>query len=59
MRVYVFVDASLREARTTYSIVAVREDKLPELGRRLRWIKHRRKLGRRERRGYDSASRGD
>ena len=53
--VYVFVDASLHGERAAYSVVVVRAERLRELGRRLRWVKHRRKLGRREKRGYDPA----
>jgi len=52
---YVFVDVSIHKDNTVYAIVVIREDKLSELGRKLKWVKHRRKLGKRERRGYDSA----
>jgi len=54
LRVYVFVDVS-RDGGTVYSAIVVQAEKLGVLGSRLSWVKHRRKMGRRRRRGYDPA----
>lgn len=54
LKVYVFVDVS-RNGETTFSIIIIQAEKLNDLGSRLSWVKHRRKIGRRARRGYDAA----
>ena len=44
-----------RDGGTVYSAIVVQAEKLGVLGSRLSWVKHRRKMGRRRRRGYDPA----